>query len=57
MILNGISEYSLFEKCEDYEIDSCIECGLCSYVCVSRRPLVQYIQFARGEIEKMKEVQ
>ena len=56
-LLSRYSEYSLFEKCEDYEIDSCIECGLCSYVCVSRRPLVQYIQFARREIEKMKEVQ
>ena len=56
-LLSRYSEYSLFEKCEDYEIDSCIECGMCSYVCISRRPLVQYIQFARREIEKMKEVQ
>ena len=35
-----------------YDLDSCIECGLCAYVCTSRRPLLQYIQFAKREQQK-----
>ena len=33
-----------------YELDRCIECGCCSYVCPSRIPLVQYFRFAKSEI-------
>ena len=53
-LLSRYSEFSLFEKCEELDIDFCIECGLCAYVCSARRPLVQFIQFARKEIERIK---
>ena len=32
----------------------CIECGLCSYVCVSRIPIFQYIKLAKYELERAK---
>lgn len=56
-LLCRYSEFSIFEKCEELDIDFCIECGLCAYVCASRRPLVQYIQFAKKEIEKIREAE
>lgn len=56
-LLSRYSEFSLFERCEELDIDFCIECGLCAYVCASRRPLVQYIQFAKKEIEKIREAE
>jgi electron transport complex protein RnfC len=45
-------EFGRIEEALDYDLDSCIECGLCAYVCTSRRPLLQYIQFAKKEQQK-----
>lgn len=56
-LLSRYSEFSIFERCEELDIGFCIECGLCAYVCTSRRPLVQYIQFAKKEIEKIREAE
>ena len=45
-------EFGRIEEALDYDLDSCIECGVCAYVCTSRRPLLQYIQFAKKEQQK-----
>lgn len=45
-------EFGRIQEAVDYDLDSCIECGLCAYVCTSRRPLLQYIQFAKKEQHK-----
>ena len=45
-------EFGRIQEAIDYDLDSCIECGLCAYVCTSRRPLLQYIQFAKKEQQK-----
>jgi electron transport complex protein RnfC len=45
-------EFGRVQEAIDYDLDSCIECGLCAYVCTSRRPLLQYIQFAKKEQQK-----
>jgi len=45
-------EFARIQEALDYDLGSCIECGLCSYVCTARRPLLQYIQFAKKEYEK-----
>jgi electron transport complex protein RnfC len=45
-------EFGRIDEALDYDLDSCIECGLCAYVCTSRRPLLQYIQFAKKEQQK-----
>jgi electron transport complex protein RnfC len=36
------------EMAERYGIHACIECGICSYVCPSRLPLLQGIRVMRG---------
>ena len=33
-------------------ITDCIECGVCSYVCPSNRPLVQFIKHLKSEVKK-----
>jgi len=41
------------EAREAYDLDACLECGLCSYVCVSKIPIFQYIKLAKHELERM----
>lgn len=41
------------EATEGYDLDACLECGLCSYVCVSKIPIFQYIKLAKHELAQM----
>ncbi|HLS53962.1 MAG TPA: 4Fe-4S dicluster domain-containing protein, partial [Tissierellaceae bacterium] len=48
-----ISAYALkdrFEEAEALSAEACIECGSCSYICPSKRPLSESIAFAKQEI-------
>ncbi len=36
-------------------VEDCIGCGCCSYVCPSKIPLVQYFNYARGELQSRRE--
>lgn len=51
--LSGCAEFGLYEKARDNHIDSCIDCGLCSYLCIARRPVLQYIRLAKRELALM----
>jgi len=42
------------EATDNYDLLSCIECGLCSFVCVSRIPIFQYIKLAKYELDRAK---
>ena len=47
-------EAEFYEEALDaYDLSSCLECGLCSYVCVSKIPIFQYIKLAKHELERM----
>jgi electron transport complex protein RnfC len=35
--------------------EECYECGACSYVCPSQRPLVQFLQVAKATLRKQRE--
>ena len=48
-------EFGRIEQAEAYDLDCCIECGLCAYVCTARRPLLQYILFAKKEKQKLEQ--
>jgi len=56
-LLSRYAEFSFFEKCEELDIGQCIECGLCAYVCTAGRPIVQYFQFAKKELDRIKEAE
>lgn len=38
------------EEVEKLQVMDCFSCGSCSYVCPSHLPLVQYFNYAKGEI-------
>jgi len=40
-----------FQGALNFGLIDCLACGSCAYVCPSNIPLVQYIEFARGELE------
>ena len=46
-LLNQYAERSEFENCVAYGIQDCIECGMCAYACIVRRPLLQYLRYAK----------
>jgi electron transport complex protein RnfC len=47
-------EAGLYEQAADeYDLYSCIDCGLCSVVCVSKIPVFQYIQLAKYELSRL----
>jgi electron transport complex protein RnfC len=50
-------EYGRIDEAVSYDLDSCVECGLCAYVCTARRPLLQYILFAKKEKQKAERIE
>ncbi|XPV77216.1 MAG: electron transporter RnfC [Desulfovibrio sp.] len=56
-LISKYAEYDYFEKCQELGLDCCFECGLCSYHCIARRPVLQYIRFAKQQIEILQDKQ
>ena len=49
-MISRCAEFGLFEKCrKNYYVEACMECGLCGFVCVARRPMLQYMRLAKQE--------
>jgi Na+-translocating ferredoxin:NAD+ oxidoreductase subunit C len=38
------------DAAQEYGLRDCILCGSCAYVCPSHIPLVQYFEYAKGEL-------
>ncbi len=49
-MISRYAEYERFEMAEKYDLHSCFECGLCSFNCTVRRPILQYIRFAKDQL-------
>lgn len=41
-----------WDSLKEYNINECIECGCCSYVCPSKIPLVHFIKLGKIQIQK-----
>jgi electron transport complex protein RnfC len=41
------------EAADEYDLYSCIECGLCSFVCPSKIPIFQFIRLAKYELDRV----
>jgi len=52
-LLMNLSEKTLFERMELEKVMDCMECGSCSYICPSARPLLDYIRFGKAEVGKI----
>jgi len=46
-LLMTLAERKLFEKLKNNNVTDCIECGSCSYICPSSRPLLDYIRYGK----------
>ncbi|MDP2856706.1 MAG: electron transport complex subunit RsxC [Bacillota bacterium] len=44
------AEAKIWDKAEAWNVLDCFECGVCAYVCPSKRPLVQFVRFAKAEV-------
>lgn len=44
--------HDAFERARDESILDCIECGSCSYICPSRRPLIETIRMGKTDVRK-----
>jgi electron transport complex protein RnfC len=53
-LLMALGERRLWERTGEEDAMDCIECGSCSYVCPSDRPLLDYIRLDKGNIISMK---
>ncbi len=43
-----------YEDAKDYNLMDCFECGSCTFVCPSNRPMVQWVKKAKKELLKKK---
>lgn len=50
LFIGSSVEHDMYDKAEAYNAMDCIECGCCTYICPSKRPLVQWIRMAKGDI-------
>lgn len=48
------SERRDFAECEAQHVRDCVECGACTYTCISRRPIVHLVKFAKINLVKPK---
>ena len=49
-LLATLSEHQLWERCENEQIVSCIECGSCQFTCPAHRPLLDHIRQGKGTV-------
>jgi len=54
-ILSRNAEFALHDRNIDENIFSCLECGLCGYVCIARRPVLQYIRLSKYKLTQAAE--
>lgn len=53
-LIGRYSEFNIFERTKDYDIDCCIICSLCAAACTARRPLLQMIDLAKRQLVKLE---
>ncbi len=51
-MLSILSEKGFYEETKEYNLLDCFECGTCTYVCPSKRPIVQFIRLSKSLIKR-----
>jgi electron transport complex protein RnfC len=51
-MLSILAEKGFYEEMKDYNIYDCFECGTCTFVCPSRRPIVQLIRLGKALVKR-----
>jgi electron transport complex protein RnfC len=47
-MLSVLSEAGFYEEAKEYNLFDCFECGTCTFVCPSKRPIVQFVRLAKS---------
>ena len=50
-MLSVLSEKEFYEESKEYGLFDCFECGSCTFVCPSKRPIVQFIRLAKSMVK------
>jgi electron transport complex protein RnfC len=50
-MLSILSERGHYEEAKEYNLFDCFECGSCTYVCPSKRPIVQLVRLAKSMVK------
>jgi electron transport complex protein RnfC len=50
-MLSVLSEKGFYEDAKEYNLFDCFECGSCTYVCPSKRPIVQFVRLAKSLVK------
>lgn len=50
-MLSILAEKGFYEETKDYNLYGCFECGSCTYVCPSKRPIVQFVRLAKSMVK------
>lgn len=53
-MLQSLGEFEMPEEAKEAGVLNCMECGCCSYVCPSNRPIVDYIRLSKLQVRKIK---
>lgn len=51
LMLSVYSEKGFYEGSKEYGLFDCFECGCCTYVCPSKRPIVQQVRLAKSQVK------
>ena len=49
-LLAKLGEYGDWERAENEDIMTCIECGCCTFTCPSNRPLLDWVRLAKNTV-------
>ncbi|GAB4390883.1 MAG: electron transport complex subunit RsxC [Thermodesulfovibrionales bacterium] len=50
-MLSVLSEAGQYEETKEYNLFDCFECGSCTFVCPSKRPIVQFVRLAKSMVK------
>ncbi len=50
-MLSVLSERGFYEEAKQYNLFDCFECGCCTFVCPSKRPIVQLVRLAKSQVK------
>ena len=49
-LLSACAQQQMWDRLEQEDITSCIECGSCQFTCPSNRPLLDYIRLGKSTV-------
>ncbi len=50
-MLSILAEKGFYEEAKQYGLFDCFECGSCTFVCPSKRPIVQFVRLAKSMVK------